>query len=87
MTSSTFMARTVALTCALFLSALAGAATPPPIFVLNSLSANVSVIDPVTYKEIKRIPTGKEPHHLYLTPDGKSVMVANATSDTITMFG
>ncbi len=74
------------LASALFLSAIATAAPPPPIFVLNSLSANVSVIDPVTYKEIKRIPTGKEPHHLYLTPDGKSVMVANATSDTITMI-
>lgn len=57
-----------------------------PIFVLNSLNANVSVIDPVTFKEIKRIPTGKEPHHLYLTPDGKSVMVANAASNTITLI-
>ena len=50
----------------------------PPILVLNSQNANVSVIDPVTYKEIKRVPVGKEPHHLYLTPDNKSVMVANA---------
>jgi hypothetical protein len=25
-----------------------------------------------------RIPTGKEPHHLYLTPDEKSIIVANA---------
>ena len=40
-----------------------------PVFVLNSLDGNVSVIDPVTWKEKKRIPTGKEPHHLYLTPD------------------
>ena len=86
MSYSTLTARTIALAAALLLSALANAATPPPIFVLNSLSANVSVIDPVTYKEIKRIPTGKEPHHLYLTPDGKSVMVANATGDTITMI-
>ncbi|MDH4391574.1 MAG: YncE family protein, partial [Aquabacterium sp.] len=38
---------------------------PMPIFVLNSLDANVSVIDPVSFAEIKRIPTGKEPHHLY----------------------
>jgi YVTN family beta-propeller protein len=40
-----------------------------PILVLNSLNANVSVIDPVTWTEIKRVPVGKEPHHLYLTPD------------------
>lgn len=57
-----------------------------PIFVLNSLNADVSVIDPVTFKEVKRIPVGKEPHHLYLTPDGKSVMVANATSNSITLI-
>jgi YVTN family beta-propeller protein len=57
-----------------------------PILVLNSLNANVSVIDPVTWTEIKRVPVGKEPHHLYLTPDEKSVMVANAEGDSITFM-
>ena len=32
------------------------------------------------------MPTGKEPHHLYLTPDEKSLMVANATGDSITLM-
>lgn len=59
---------------------------PAPIFVLNSLDGNVSVIDPVTWTETKRIPTGKEPHHLYLTPDEKSVIVANALSDSLTFI-
>ncbi len=59
---------------------------PTPVFVLNSLDGNVSVIDPTTWKEIKRIPTGKEPHHLYLTPDEKSVIVANAASDSLTFI-
>ena len=54
-----------------------------PIFVLNSLSASVSVIDPVSWKEIKRIPTGKEPHHLYLAPDEKSLLIANALGDSL----
>jgi len=40
----------------------------------------------VSYKELRRVPTGKEPHHLYLTPDEKSLMVANATGNTITMM-
>ncbi len=62
------------------------AAAPAPVFVLNSLDGNVSVIDPVTWKETKRIPTGKEPHHLYLTPDEKSVIVANALSDSLTFI-
>ena len=74
----------VGVTLSLFFAVMANAA--PPILVLNSLNANVSVIDPVTYKEIKRIPVGKEPHHLYLTPDSKSVMVANAASDSITFL-
>jgi len=57
-----------------------------PIFVLNSLDANVSVIDPVTWHETRRIATGKEPHHIYLTPDEKSVIVANAGSDSLTFI-
>jgi len=63
---------------------LAQATSPAPVFVLNSLDGNVSVVDPATWKEVKRIPTGKEPHHLYMTPDEKSVIVANAASDSLT---
>ena len=74
---------------AAFLAALVCAASvnaqtpPPPIFVLNSLEASVSVIDPASWKETARIPTGKEPHHLYLTPDEKSLIVANALGDSL----
>ncbi len=62
----------------------AQAAPPSPVFVLNSLDANVSVIDPVTWQETQRIATGKEPHHLYLTPDEKSLIIANAAGDSLT---
>lgn len=61
-------------------------AATPPLFVLNSLEANVSVIDTVTWTETNRIPTGKEPHHLYLTPDDKSIIVANALGDSLTFL-
>lgn len=57
-----------------------------PIFVLNSLDATVSVVDPRTFAELRRIPTGKEPHHLYLTPDEKSLIVANALGDSLTLL-
>ncbi len=57
-----------------------------PLFVLNSLDANISVIDPVTFTHIKKVPTGKEPHHLYLTPDEKSLVVANALGDSLTFL-
>ena len=70
----------------LSVSCLHATAQTPPIFVLNSLDASVSVIDPVTWKETRRIPTGKEPHHLYLTPDEKSVIIANALGDSLTFI-
>jgi len=78
----------------LFLAALglvscfggAAHAQTAPIFVLNSLDASISVIDPVSWTELRRLPTGKEPHHLYMTPDEKSVIVANAGSDSLTFI-
>ena len=62
------------------------AGTAPPVIVLNSLDASISVIDPLTWTEKTRIPTGKEPHHLYLTPDEKSLIVANAGGDSLTFL-
>jgi DNA-binding beta-propeller fold protein YncE len=58
----------------------------PPVFVLNSLDANVSVLDRATMQPKALIPTGKEPHHLYLTPDEKSIIVANALGDSLTFI-
>lgn len=58
----------------------------PPVFVLNSLDADIAVIDPVSFTVVKRIPTGKEPHHLYLSPDEKSLIVANALGDSLTFL-
>lgn len=76
--------------CLALLPVLHGAARAageePPIFVLNSKDADVSVIDPTSWEEIKRIPTGKEPHHLYLTPDEKSLIIANAFGDSLTFI-
>jgi len=62
------------------------AAEPPPVFVLNSLDASVSVIDPASWTEKTRIATGKEPHHLYLTPDEMSLIVANSAGDSLTFL-
>jgi YVTN family beta-propeller protein len=70
----------------LLLSGVASAQAANPLFVLNSLDANVSVIDPTSWKVTKRIPTGKEPHHIYMTPDEKSVIVANAAGDSLTFI-
>ena len=74
------------LATALPVSGVQVTATMTPVFVLNSLDDSVSVINPVNWSEIKRIDTGKQPHHLYLTPDEKSVIVANALSDSLTFI-
>ena len=57
-----------------------------PVLVLNSLDGTVSVINATSWTETRRIATGKEPHHLYLTPDEKSVIVANAGGDSLTFI-
>lgn len=72
--------------CAVHAEATPPAPPPSPIFVLNSLDANVSVIDPASWTEKQRIATGKEPHHLYLTPDERSVIVANSAGDSLTFI-
>jgi hypothetical protein len=64
--------------------AISHAATP--VFVLNSLDSTVSVIDPSDWHVTKTIDTGKEPHHLYLTPDERSMIVANAGGDSLTFI-
>ena len=62
------------------------AAGSHPIFVLNSQDADVSIIDPATFLQLRRLPTGKEPHHLYLAPDSKSLIVGNALSNSLTFI-
>jgi YVTN family beta-propeller protein len=59
------------------------AAAASPAFVLNSRDATVSQIDRRTMAESGRISVGKEPHHLYPTPDGRSLIVALALSDEL----
>lgn len=83
----TFSLRNLALPAVLWAALCASAAAQTaPIFVLNSLDASVSIVDPGTWKEVRRLATGKEPHHLYLTPDEKSVIVANALADSLTFI-
>jgi YVTN family beta-propeller protein len=62
------------------------AAAARPIFVLNSQDADVSIIDGTSFNTLQRLPTGKEPHHLYLAPDEKTLIVANATGNSLTFI-
>jgi YVTN family beta-propeller protein len=74
----------------LAISLLALVVAPPPaaaqaplVVVLNSRDATVSLIDQKTYAEVARVEVGKEPHHLYPKPDGRSLIVANAMSNDL----
>jgi len=53
------------------------------VVVLNSGDASVSLLDQDKRTELRRYEVGKEPHHLMATPDGKTLIVANAASNDL----
>ena len=52
-------------------------------FVINSNDATVSVLDVDSRRELRRIPLLREPHHMALSPDHKSLLVGDTTGNTI----
>jgi DNA-binding beta-propeller fold protein YncE len=46
-------------------------------FIVDSGAAAISVVDMATLQEVRRIPVLREPHHLVLSPDGKSLLVGD----------
>ena len=74
------------LPCLALLGAILGLATPDAraagvAFILNSSGSSISVIDMTTRQEIRRIPALREPHHLTLSPDGKSLLVGDTAGN------
>ena len=61
-------------------------AEPTLAVVLNSGDASVSLVDMKTRTVTKTIPIGKEPHHVMLTPDEKTLLVANAIGNDIALM-
>ena len=55
-------------------------------FVVNSGAASISLIDMSSQKEIRRIPMLREPHHLALSPDGKSLLVGDTVGNEMFFF-
>jgi DNA-binding beta-propeller fold protein YncE len=50
-------------------------------FVVNSTGASISVIDMSDHKELRRVPALREPHHLMLSPDRKSLLVGDTAGN------
>ena len=53
------------------------------LYVLNSGDSNMVVLDARTRDEVARIPMLREAHHLVLTPDRRSLMVADSGGNEI----
>lgn len=51
--------------------------------VVNSAEASVSLIDMDRRAEVKRVPMLREPHHMALTPDGKSLLIGDTAGNTL----
>jgi DNA-binding beta-propeller fold protein YncE len=56
----------------------AAPAAPNLAIVLNSGSASISLVDMATETELKRIPVLREPHHVALSPDRRSLLVGDS---------
>jgi DNA-binding beta-propeller fold protein YncE len=50
-------------------------------FIINSGGASISLVDMTAEKELRRIPVLREPHHLALSPDGRSLLVGDTVGN------
>jgi len=53
------------------------------VVVLNSRDATEQLLDQATYQSLSTFPVGKEPHHLYPTPEDKSLIVASSVGNEL----
>jgi YVTN family beta-propeller protein len=56
----------------------------PMVYVPNSRSGDVTVIDPKTYQVVRTFPTGKVPQHVVPSYDLSTLWVANNSSNSLT---
>ena len=52
-------------------------------FVINSNDASLSLLNLETHQEIRRIPLLREPHHMALTPDHRSLVIGDTAGNTL----
>jgi YVTN family beta-propeller protein len=52
-------------------------------FVINSNSASIDEINVDTHKLIREVPVFREPHHMALTPDGRSLVVGDTAGNAL----
>jgi len=72
-----------ALLLALLMFALPVLARADVVYVLNSGDATVSILDSERREEVRRFPMLREPHHLVLSPDERSLLIADSSGNEI----
>ena len=55
-------------------------------FIVNSGGASISLVDMTSLKEVRRMPVLREPHHVALSPDGKSLLVGDTVGNELLFF-
>jgi DNA-binding beta-propeller fold protein YncE len=73
----------IALYLLLLISAAFPAAAAGLAFVINSGGASISLVDMSSQMELRRIPVLREPHHLALSPDGRSLLVGDTVGNEV----
>jgi DNA-binding beta-propeller fold protein YncE len=63
--------------------AVSGAARADSVLILNSEEASYSILSRSTRTEVARLPVGREPHHLILSPDGKEVLIGSTATNEL----
>ena len=68
---------------AITLLAVIGTARADSVLVLNSEEASYSILSRSTRTELARLPVGREPHHLVVSPDGKDVLIGSTATNEL----
>lgn len=55
-------------------------------FIVNSGGASISLVDMGSLKEVRRLPVLRQPHHVALSPDGKSLLVGDTVGNEMLFF-
>ncbi len=70
-------------TCAFLGLGATGAWSAGLAFIVNSGGTSISLIDMTSRTELRRIPALREPHHLVLSPDRKSLLIGDTAGNQI----
>lgn len=62
---------------------VSGAAQADSVLILNSEEASYSILSRSTRTEVARLPVGREPHHLIVSPDGKEVLIGSTATNEL----